>query len=212
MRVVRELLRGRPAFVIVVGSSERVIRDLPVVAGILVPNNIVVFICHRVVVVSTFPRVVIVIADDVHGAIVIIVGVVGMVGMVGIVDIIGMVGMVVIVGVEGMVGMVGIMRMMRMVRVVLVVRHRRNAVHICHFMQTLCGLHLQQEAADIDQRVQHREAKPFDLHNRRYKHQHHAHHVLRHHEGSVHVVHHIVRLLVTLSTWTNQKYVRGSSS
>lgn len=204
-----------------VGSRERVIRDLPVVAGILVPNNIVVFICHRVVVVSTFPRVVVVIADDVHGAIVITVGVVGMVGMVGVVGVVGIVGMVGIVEIMGMVGMVGmvgivrmvgIMRMMRMVRVVLVVRYRRNAVHRCHFMQTLCGLHLQQEAADIDQRVQHREAEPLDLHNRRYKHQHHAHHVLRHHEGRVHVVHHVVRLLVALPTWTNQKYVRGPSS
>lgn len=171
-----------------------------------------VFICHRVVVLSTFPRVVVVIADDVHGAIVITVGVVGMVGMVGVVGIVGMVGIVEIMEMVGMVGMVGIVRMMRMVRVVLVVRYRRNAVHRCHFMQTLCGLHLQQEATDIDQRVQHREAEPFDLHNRRYKHQHHAHHVLRHHEGRVHVVHHVVRLLVALSTWTNQKYVRGLSS
>lgn len=125
----------------------------------MVPSNIV-FICHHVVVVRVIPRVVIEIADDVHGAIVISVG---MVRMVGIVEIVGMVGMVVMVGMVGMLGVVGMLVidvmthwvcMMShdyvMVRVVLWVGHRRNAVHRCHFLQTLCGLHLQQEAANVD--------------------------------------------------------------
>lgn len=170
MRVVRELLRGRPALVVVVGCRERVIRDLPVVVGIRMVPSYIVFICHRVVVVRVIPRVVIEIADDVHGAIVISVGMVrmvGMVGIVGIVGIVGMVGMVVMVGMVGVVvvvvrvvGMLVIDVMTHwvcmmshgyvMVRVVLWVGHRRNAVHRCHFLQTLCGLHLQQEAADVD--------------------------------------------------------------
>lgn len=153
MRVVRELLRGRPALVVVVGSRERVIRDLPVVVGIwMVPSNIV-FSCHRMVVVRVIPRVVFVIADDVHGAIVISVGMVGIVGIVGIVGMVRVVGAVRVVGVlviDVMTHWVMMSHEYVMVRVVLWVGHRRNAVHRCHFLQTLCGLHLQQEAADVD--------------------------------------------------------------